>query len=111
MIDTFSFKINNRLTFSQDLLKFSNLLKKIHPNLPAALSDYLNNLTDFNQEINNILEELKKKSTSGIISPFEFKERKDNADIAKKEITSCCSSELFMKHIQNISDISKKNIL
>jgi hypothetical protein len=51
-----------RLDFSKALLKYSDSLKKIHPNLPAALCDYLENLSDFSQEIDKIIEELKKKS-------------------------------------------------
>ncbi|MFX1313587.1 MAG: hypothetical protein ACFFHD_13415, partial [Promethearchaeota archaeon] len=103
--------LEDRLKFSQDLLKFSNILKKIHPNLPAALSDYLNNIIEFNQEIDKIVEELKKKSSSGILSPFEFRERCDDAELAKKELSSLCSNEDFIIHIKNMLETSEKTIL
>ncbi len=100
-----------RLDFSKALLKYSDSLKKIHPNLPAALCDYLENLNDFNQEIDKIVEELKKKSSSGIISPFDFREKNDVAELAKKELLSLCSNEDFMNHIKSMLKTSKKNIL
>ena len=83
----------------------------MHPNLPAALRDYLENLSDFTQEIDRVIDELKKKSSSGIISPFDFRERQDAAEVAKKELISLGSNEDFMTHIRNISEISKKNTL
>ncbi|MFX1366331.1 MAG: hypothetical protein ACFFCE_18215 [Promethearchaeota archaeon] len=103
--------LENRLFFSKNLLKFSNILKKIHPNLPAALSDYLNNINEFNQEIDKIMEELKKKSSSGILSPFEFRERSDDAEIAKKELSSLCTNDDFLIHIKNMLEVSEKTIL
>jgi len=99
-----------RLDFISSILKYSNSLKKVHPNLPAALYDYLVNLSNFTQEIDKVIEELKKKSSSGIISPFDFRERQDAAEAAKKELLSLCSNEDFMTHIRKISEISKKNI-
>lgn len=103
--------INKRLDFSKNLLKFSDSIKKVHPNLPAALNDYLENLYDFTQEIDKIIEELKKKSSSGIISPFDFRERNDAAEISKKELKSLCSNEDFMNHIKSMLEISKTNKL
>jgi hypothetical protein len=100
-----------RLDFSKNLLKYSDSLKKIHPNLPAVLCDYLENLNDFNQEIDKIVEELKKKSSSGIISPFDFRERNDTAELAKKELIAIFSNEDFMNHIKSMLKTSKKNIL
>lgn len=103
--------LNLRLDFSKNLLKFSDSLKKVHPNLPAALNEYLENLKEFTQEIDKIVEELKKKSSSGIISPFDFRERNDAAEFAKKELLSLCSNDAFMIHIKSMIEISKINIL
>jgi hypothetical protein len=103
--------LNLRLSFSKSLLKYSDSLKKIHPNLPAALCDYLENLNDLTQEIEKIVEELKKKSSSGIISPFDLRERNDAAELAKKELLSLCSDEAFMTHIKSMIEVSKTNIL
>jgi len=103
--------LNIRLNFSKSLLKYSNSLKKVHPNLPAALHDYLENLNEFPNEINKIIEELKKKSASGIISPFDFRERSDTAEIAKKELSSLCANADFMNHIKSLLEISKTNPL
>jgi len=103
--------LNVRLDFSKNLLKYSDTLKKVHPNLPAALSDYLERLNDFNLEIDKIIEELKKKSSSGIISPFDFRERNDAAEIAKKELLSLCSNEDFINHIKSMVAISKTSPL
>ncbi|MFW9970320.1 MAG: hypothetical protein ACFFDF_08980, partial [Candidatus Odinarchaeota archaeon] len=100
-----------RLDFSKTLLKYSDSLKKIHPNLPAALCDYLENLSDFSQEIDKVIEELKKKSSSGIISPFDFREKNDTAEIAKKELLSLCSNDVFMNHLKSMLKTSKKNIV
>ena len=103
--------LNLRLDFSKTLLKYSDSLKKIHPNLPAALQDYLGNLNEFPQEIDKIIEELKKKSLSGIISPFDFRERKDAAEISKKELLSLFSNEDFMNHIKSMLEVSKIDLL
>ncbi|MFX1378785.1 MAG: hypothetical protein ACFFA4_06790 [Promethearchaeota archaeon] len=101
--------LNLRINFSKTLLKYSDSLKKIHPNLPAALYDYLENLSDFTKEIDKIIEELKKKSSSGIISPFNFREKNDMAETAKKELHAICSNEDFMNHIKSMLITSKKN--
>jgi len=103
--------LKERLSFSQKIMKFSNSLKKVHPNLPAALSESLNNLDQFTIEIDKIIEGLKKKSSSGIISPFDFRERNDTAEIVKKELLSLCSNEDFMNHIKSMLEISKTNKL
>ena len=103
--------LKSRLEFSKVLLKYSNSLKKVHPNLPGALSDYLEKLNDFNQEIDNVLEKLKEKSASGIISPFEFKERNDAAEMVKKELSLLCSNDDFVNHIRSLLEISKTHIL
>ena len=103
--------LKSRLEFSKALLKYSNSLKKVHPNLPGALSDYLEKLNDFNQEIDNVLEKLKEKSASGIISPFEFKERNDAAEMVKKELSLLCSNDDFVNHIRSLLEISKTHIL
>ena len=103
--------LNIRLDFSKTLLKYSDSLKKVHPNLPAALNDYLENLNDFTQEIDKIIDELKKKSSSGIISPFDFRERNDEAEMSKKELISLCSNEDFMNQVKFLLEISNTNIL
>ncbi|MFX0020956.1 MAG: hypothetical protein ACFE9S_01425 [Candidatus Hermodarchaeota archaeon] len=97
--------LNLRLDFSKNLLKYSTSLKKIHPNLPAALCDYLENLSAFSLEIDKIVEELKKKSSSGVISPFDFREKNDRAEMAKKELKDICSDEDFMNHIKSMLKI------
>jgi len=99
--------LQSRLQFSIKLLEFSNSLKKIHPNLPGALSDYLEKLSEFNQEVDNTIEKIKEKSASGIISPFEFKERNDEAITVKKELLSLSSNEEFLKNIENLVKFSK----
>ena len=103
--------LNIRLDFSKNLLEYSNSLKKVHPNLPAALHDYMENLDKFTDEIDKIIEELKKKSSSGIISPFDFRERNDTAEIVKKQLATLCLNEDFLNHIKSMLDISKTNIL
>ncbi|MFX1463740.1 MAG: hypothetical protein ACFFBF_11960 [Promethearchaeota archaeon] len=103
--------MEDRISFSQNLLKFTNSLKSVHPNLPAALSDYFENLNDFNQEIDHVIGELKKKSSNGIISPFDLREKNDNAELAKKELLSLCSNEKFVNHIKSLVEISKTNII
>jgi len=103
--------LNKRLDFSKNLLEYSNSLKKVHPNLPAALHDYMENLDKFTDEVDKIIEELKKKSSSGIISPFDFRERNDAAEIVKKQLVTLCSNEDFINHIKSMLDISKTNFL
>ncbi len=97
--------LKSRLEFSKNLLKYSDSLKKIHPNLTAALYDYLENLNDFSEEIDKIIEELKKKSSSGIISPFDLREKNDAAELAKKELMAICSDEKFMNNINSMLKI------
>ena len=103
--------LQRRLEFSKKLLKFSNSLRKIHPNLPAALPDYLDNFNEFPIEIDKIIEELKKKSEIGIISPFEFKERENSAQDVKKELSLLCQEQDFTSHLSSMLDISKINII
>ncbi|MFX1567498.1 MAG: hypothetical protein ACFFCV_03925 [Promethearchaeota archaeon] len=103
--------LKERLNFSEKILKFSNSLKKIHPNLPAALPEYFQNLDQFIIEINKVTESLKEKSSSGIISPFDFRERNEKAEIVKKELLFLCSDEGFMTHIKNMIEIAKTEIL
>ncbi|MFW9881425.1 MAG: hypothetical protein ACFFG0_50820 [Candidatus Thorarchaeota archaeon] len=75
--------LESRLEFSKTLINYSNSLKKVHSSLPAAFSENLENLNEFNKEINKIVEKLKEKSSSGILSPFEFKEKYDIAEMLK----------------------------
>lgn len=100
----------SRLDFSMELLKFSNSLKKIHSSLPAALSIHLDNLNDFNQEIDKVIEKIKEKSASGILSPFEFHEKKDAAEMSKKELRSLSSNDGFNNHIKSLQESSKISI-
>ncbi len=99
--------LRSRFEFSITLLKFSNSLKKIHSSLPAALSDHLENLNDFNQEIDKIIEKKKEKSSSGILSPFEFREKNAAAENAKKELLNLCSNEQFTNHVKSLVENSK----
>ncbi|MHA2088953.1 MAG: hypothetical protein ACW972_11800, partial [Promethearchaeota archaeon] len=78
--------LDSILQFSIKLLKFSNSLKKIHSSLPAALSSNLGTLTEFNLEIDKIIKQLQEKSSTGILSPFEFQEKNDAAEMIKKEL-------------------------
>ncbi len=99
--------LRNRIEFSKTLLKFSNSLKKVHPNLPAAVPDYLEKFAEFPREMDKILDELKKKSESGIISPFEFKERNDAATDIKKELSNLCQKQEFLHHLNSMLEVSK----
>jgi hypothetical protein len=102
--------LESRLKFSLKLLKFSNSLKKIHSSLPAALAENLENLSGFNTEIDKVVEKLKEKSTSGILSPFEFKEKSDAAEISKKEISSLCLNEDFTTQIESLRELSNISV-
>ncbi|UCC20711.1 MAG: hypothetical protein JSV62_05345 [Promethearchaeota archaeon] len=102
--------LNSRLNFAQTLLKYSNSLKKVHPNLPAALYDYIENFNDFSQEIDKTVEKLKNKSSSGVISPFDLREKNDAAEMAKKELSLLYTNEDFMNHVKSMLEISSMNI-
>ena len=103
--------LETRLQFSMKLLKFSNSLKKVHSNLPAALAENLGNLPDFNQEIDKIIKQLQEKSSSGILSPFEFREKNDTAEMIKKELITLCSDDEFVSHINMIMKMSEVSII
>ncbi|MBN1802516.1 MAG: hypothetical protein JW891_13475, partial [Candidatus Lokiarchaeota archaeon] len=100
--------VQSRLDFAKKILTYSNSLKKVHPNLPAAIPDYLARFAEFGQEIDKIVDELKKKSETGIISPFDLKERNDAAVDSKKELNDLISNEQFMEHLNKMLDNSKK---
>ncbi len=102
--------LETRLQFSKKLLTFSNSLKKIHSSLPSALADNLGNLTEFNQEIDKIIKQLQEKSSSGILSPFEFREKNDSAEIIKKELIILCSDDEFTGHINLLMKMSEVTI-
>jgi len=103
--------LETRLQFSMKLLKFSNSLKKVHSSLPAALAENLGNLPDFNQEIDKIIKQLQEKSSSGILSPFEFREKNDTAEMIKKELITLCSDDEFVSHINMIMKMSEVSII
>ena len=103
--------IESRIEFSKTLLKYSNSLKKVHSSLPAALSENLENLDEFNQEIDKIVNKLKEKSSSGILSPFEFREKNDAAEISKKELLNLCSNDEFTNHIKVLREMSEVTII
>ncbi|MFX0082632.1 MAG: hypothetical protein ACFE94_12860 [Candidatus Hodarchaeota archaeon] len=102
--------LESRVAFSKTLLKYSNSLKKVHSSLPAALSENLENLNEFNQEIDKILNQIKEKSSSGILSPFEFKEKNDAAETLKKELQNLCSNDEFTNHIKDLTAMSEVTI-
>lgn len=102
--------LESRLKFSKTLLNYSNSLKKIHPSLPAALSDKLENLDEFDQEIDKIINQLKEKSSSGILSPFEFREKNDAAEMSKKKLLNLCSNDEFTNHIKILREMSEVKI-
>ena len=102
--------LETRLQFSMKLLKFSNSLKKVHSSLPAALAENLGNLPDFNQEIDKIIKQLQEKSSSGILSPFEFREKNDTAEMIKKELITLCSDDEFVSHINMLMKMSEVSI-
>ena len=102
--------LETRLKFSMKLLKFSNSLKKVHSSLPAALAANLGNLTEFNQEIDKIITQLQEKSSSGILSPFEFREKNDAAEMIKKELITLCSDDEFVLHINTLITMSEVSI-
>ncbi|HEC41088.1 MAG TPA: hypothetical protein ENI29_22775 [bacterium] len=99
-----------RLEFSMELLKFSKSLKKIHSSLPAALSENLGIFIDFEQKIKDIVEKLKEKSSSGILSPFEFREKNDAAEQSKKFLLDLISNEDFTLHIEKLIKMSEVTI-
>ncbi|MFX1573551.1 MAG: hypothetical protein ACFFB0_12445 [Promethearchaeota archaeon] len=99
--------LKSRFEFSKTLLKYSNSLKKVHSSLPAALSENLANLNEFDQEIDKIISQLKEKSLSGILSPFEFREKNESAEMSKKELLNLYSNEDFTLHIKAIGEISE----
>ena len=103
--------LESRLEFSKTLINYSNSLKKIHSSLPAALSENLENLNEFSEEIDKIVNKLKEKSSSGILSPFEFREKNDAAEISKKELLNLCSIDEFINHIKVLREMSAVTIL
>ena len=98
--------LETRLEFSKTLLNYSNSLKKIHSSLPAALSENLEDLNEFSREIDKVVNKLKEKSSSGILSPFEFREKNDAAEICKKELLNLCTSDEFTNHIKVLREMS-----
>lgn len=102
--------IKSRLDFSKSFLTYSNSLKKIHSSLPAALSEKLQNLSEFSEEIDKVVSKLKEKSSSGILSPFEFREKNDVAEMSKKELTNLCSNEDFTRHVKELQEMSNFTI-
>ena len=98
--------IESRLKFSKTLLNYSNSLKKIHSSLPAALSENLENLNEFGKEIDKVVNQLKEKSSSGILSPFEFREKNYASEISKKVLLNLCSGDEFTNHIKVLREMS-----
>jgi len=102
--------LETRLEFSIKLLKYSNSLKKVHSSLPAALAENLGNLTEFNQEIDKVIKQLQEKSSSGILSPFEFREKSDASEMLKKELLTLTSDDDFNSHIKSLLAMSEITI-
>ncbi|MFX1428015.1 MAG: hypothetical protein ACFFBE_16300, partial [Promethearchaeota archaeon] len=102
--------LESRLEFSKTLLTYSSSLKKIHSSLPAALSEKLGSLNEFNGEIDKVVEKLKEKSSSGILSPFEFREKNDAAEMSKRELENLCSNDEFTNHIKELREMAEVTI-
>ncbi|GAG64595.1 unnamed protein product [marine sediment metagenome] len=103
-------ELEMKLKFSMKLLKFSNSLKKVHSSLPAALAENLGNLAEFDQEIDKIIKQLQEKTSSGILSPFELREKNDAAEMIKKELLTLSMDEEFASHIEMLMKMSEVKI-
>ena len=103
-------ELEMKLKFSMKLLKFSNSLKKVHSSLPAALAENLGNLAEFDQEIDKIIKQLQEKTSSGILSPFELREKNDAAEMIKKELLTLSMDEEFASHIEMLMKMSEIKI-
>ena len=54
--------------------------------------------------------QLQEKSSSGILSPFEFREKNDAAETIKKELIGLSSDEEFNTHVKMLMKISEVKI-
>jgi hypothetical protein len=67
-------------------------------------------LNEFNQVIDKIIKQLQEKSSAGILSPFEFREKNDAAEIIKKELITLYSDDELISHINMLIKMSEVNI-
>ncbi len=100
-----------RMEFSKTMINFLIELKKVHRNLPAAFSLFIENIDMFDKEIDNFIEQIKNVQNLGFILPSEFETRKKRGIEAKQQLYGLKSNQIFIEQIKVLQEINQKNIL
>ena len=103
--------LDSRILFSKELLTFLEIIKHINPNLPAIFPSYFENLGDFTNEFNKVLEIVRELKEKNLISPGEFYDINKAREISTERLTKFVSDQNFMDHIERMREGYDKNIL
>ena len=87
------------------------MVKAVHPTLPVTFTQYLDNLNEFEKEIDDVLLIVEDTRAKKLISPAEFHEINANANTTKNRLIVLTAKDLFKNHIKEFVKVSKKPIL
>lgn len=103
--------LDARIFFSKELLTFLEIIKHINPNLPAIFPSYFENIGDFTNEFNKVLELVRELKEKNLISPGEFYDIDKAREISTERLTKFVSDQKFIDHIERMREGYDKNIL
>jgi len=103
--------LDSRILFSKELLTFLEIIKHVNPNLPAIFPSYFENLGDFTNEFNKVLEIVRELKEKNLISPGEFYDINKAREISTERLTKFVSDQNFMDHIERMREGYDKNVL
>jgi len=103
--------LDARLFFSKELFTFLDIIKIINTNLPAILPSYFENLGDFTNEFNGILDKVRDLKEQNLISPAEFYEIDKAREISEERLAKFIADENFLNNINKIRECYDKHIL
>jgi hypothetical protein len=104
-------KIEPRIDFCREIFLFLDMAKAVHPTLPVTFTQYLDNLNEFEKEIDDVLLIVEDTRAKELISPAEFHEINANANTTKNRLIVLTAKDLFKNHIKEFVKVSKKPIL
>jgi len=104
-------KLDSRILFGKELFTLLNIIKDVNRNLSAIFPQYLQNLKEFDKEIDKVLVEVDKLKVKKLISPGESYDINKAAEISKERISNLVLNTNFLEHVKGMIDIYDKVVL
>ncbi|HEC37913.1 MAG TPA: hypothetical protein ENI29_06725 [bacterium] len=99
-----------RIDFCREIFHFLDIAKTIHPSITATITQYLENLTDFEKEIDEVIVKVTDIKKKELISPAQFHEININASATKNRLIELASKDLFKNHTKELIKVSTKDV-